>query len=334
MLARNPRYERVFDWQNMAGAAVPADLTALLGTFALSGGLSAATLAADGYELVVNGNMETGDPPTGWTAETSAVLDGVADERTGGVGAQSLSIVNGVNANSGRASQILTLIPYASHVFSVWRRNISTNPLMYVYTTPGLVLLTSVTSAVTAWEGAIKTAVATQAAYLLWLRTTSIIAGQESRFDDVSVQATIAQLLLPAPLLNASHVCAVAWPAAPDVTPFALYLRGSDALNYWEARLTPNTAGTDCQIIQHVAGVQTVRASADVDWTPAATDMVKVIALGSTISVYHQKSGVTGWTAACSYGSATPAAAANKWGWLCYKAAQTYAKLSIVEALE
>ena len=49
-------------------------------------------LTATALDILVNGNMETGDPPTGWSKSAAVTLDGVADERTGGTGAQSLSI--------------------------------------------------------------------------------------------------------------------------------------------------------------------------------------------------------------------------------------------------
>lgn len=51
-----------------------------------------------GSELLTNGNMETGDPPSSWTAGASGTLSSAADERTGGAGAASINIArNGVN---------------------------------------------------------------------------------------------------------------------------------------------------------------------------------------------------------------------------------------------
>jgi hypothetical protein len=50
-----------------------------------------------GGELLTNGDMETGSPPTGWIASAST-LARATDERTGGVGSYSLSIArNGSN---------------------------------------------------------------------------------------------------------------------------------------------------------------------------------------------------------------------------------------------
>ena len=47
-----------------------------------------------GAELLTNGNMETGSPPTSWTSVRSGILDTVG-ERTGGAGAQALLVNKG-----------------------------------------------------------------------------------------------------------------------------------------------------------------------------------------------------------------------------------------------
>lgn len=61
-----------------------------------------------GANLVGNGDMETGDPPDGWTAGNNATLDGVADERTGGAGAQCIDVARGGASTN----------PYAQRTFS------------------------------------------------------------------------------------------------------------------------------------------------------------------------------------------------------------------------
>lgn len=48
-----------------------------------------------GTEILANGNCETGDPPTGYSAQNSSVLSAAADERTGGSGSQSLNVKRG-----------------------------------------------------------------------------------------------------------------------------------------------------------------------------------------------------------------------------------------------
>ncbi len=57
-----------------------------------------------GAELVTNGDMEAGDPPTGWIADSGATLSSVADERSGGAGAASVNVIRGTNNTSIRRS--------------------------------------------------------------------------------------------------------------------------------------------------------------------------------------------------------------------------------------
>jgi len=66
------------------------------GVWAISGGKVTAspTLRPN---LKANGDMETGNPPEGYTGKNGAVLTGVADERTGGAGVQSLNVARGTN---------------------------------------------------------------------------------------------------------------------------------------------------------------------------------------------------------------------------------------------
>lgn len=85
------------------------------------------------------------------------------------------------------------------------------------------------------------------------------------------------------------------------VVPFGAIVRYTDALNFWEIRQVPNTAGNDTYIVEVVDSVETIRASADVDWTASGTDQMKVILNGSLCTVYHKKSGAGEWTEACNY---------------------------------
>jgi len=72
----------------------------------------------------LNGNMETGDPPTGWNGVGTPTLDGVADERTGGTGIQSLSITRGTESYS--VARNLTLVLGGLYKLGSWI-NVSTS---------------------------------------------------------------------------------------------------------------------------------------------------------------------------------------------------------------
>ena len=124
-------------------------------------------------------------------------------------------------------------------------------------------------------------------------------------YDDVEIYRQNALALL-AGWRSPNHVATLHHVSpATAVTPFGYICHYTDALNYWEVRVLPNTAGNDLQIIQVTAGVETTRAEADVDWTTDDTDELMVDCRGATIATYHRKSGAAVWTAGPSYASAT-----------------------------
>jgi len=87
-----------------------------------SDGSKASSNITLGGELVTNGNMEAGDPPNNWTG-VAATLDGVADERTGGAGVQSLDIARN-GADYASAYQDLVSVAGTWYIFSGWRKRI------------------------------------------------------------------------------------------------------------------------------------------------------------------------------------------------------------------
>lgn len=78
-----------------------------------------------GSELLTNGNMETGDPPSSWTPNATPTLSSVADERTGGAGSKSINIVRGTNDNT--AFQAVTLANYDWCQLSAWVKNVDSS---------------------------------------------------------------------------------------------------------------------------------------------------------------------------------------------------------------
>ena len=120
--------------------------------------------------------------------------------------------------------------------------------------------------------------------------------------------------ILTAPCRPNGAVLASAYMPATGVVLRSAIVRYSDDLNYWEARLTPNTAGTDLQLVEVAAGVATVRASADIDWTANNRDEIWVGLKGALVEVYHRKAGADVWTLGCSYASATHNLGATRHG--------------------
>src|SRR4030042_10185 len=149
-------------------------------------------------ELVGNGEMETGDPPTGWNA-TSSTLDGVADERSGGGGAQSLDILGSAAYGQAKRNFASAVVPYGLYKLSLWHKNISgghgafqvgfpeTTPAYFAGYTDGLNDV--------AWAEKIKyiTAVSySSGMVILYSSRATYTAGDESRFDSVSFKQVTA----------------------------------------------------------------------------------------------------------------------------------------------
>ena len=133
--------------------------------------------------LLTNGNMEAGDPPSSWTALNSATLDSAADERTGGSGAACLSVANGAAA-AGYAQQAIAASPGQEITVTAYVRRVNTNPLVSIVDGSGI-LATSATYSSTSWGQVTVTATLVSGTPGVRLRNTNSTLGLESRFDDV-----------------------------------------------------------------------------------------------------------------------------------------------------
>lgn len=144
-------------------------------------------------ELVSNGNMETGDPPTGWLT-TNATTDGVADERTGGAGAQSIKVIR---TGSGAVSyRSVTTVSGSLYVLSGWMKGDGTNQATifinsYVATGDAKMSLWSPIPALTDWtEYSSRSTITNAATDNIYLNTAST-ASAYTLFDDVSFKKVI-----------------------------------------------------------------------------------------------------------------------------------------------
>jgi hypothetical protein len=164
-----------------------------LGTCVVSGG-AASVVPTAGAELLTNGNMETGDPPTGWGA-LNGTLDGVADERPGGAGAQCLGVLRNGN-NLPAARKAATTTTGAWYALSAWMRNVdSSNGVQLIIQDGGGTYPSSgafITGA--SWAPATITGRAISNSTYARLQVGAYGAdGTSGRFDDV----TFSPLLLP-----------------------------------------------------------------------------------------------------------------------------------------
>jgi hypothetical protein len=182
-----------------AGATVPtyADGNHQISIFDSSGRELRGVLKAAGEneglgdELVTNGNMETGDPPTGWTS-VNATLSSVSDERTGGGGTKSINVLR--TGGSASAGQTLTVANNSLLKYSVWDKSVEgTNTAMVYLGTADLVtdrILNTVNSKTT-WINATGyfSATVVNPSLLLY---SSITNSASTRFDDISFKQVTA----------------------------------------------------------------------------------------------------------------------------------------------
>ena len=87
-----------------------------------------------GAELLVNGNMEAGNPPSNWVDKGGATLSSVADERTGGSGTAALHGITGAGSAS-VASQTITTVVGSLYRVDGWIKNIDGTGVLFVIRT-------------------------------------------------------------------------------------------------------------------------------------------------------------------------------------------------------
>ncbi len=150
-----------------------------------------------GPDLVTLGNMESGDPPNGWTSSGGTpVLAAAADQRPGGIGTQALDITIAVGQTQGAAQNGVTLSTEVGKTYQVnaWLKNVdlTTGIRVVIFDAGFNILATGETQSGTGWiesQFSFEAATATAIIYLQALGT----AGQHGLADDVSVR------LLPNP---------------------------------------------------------------------------------------------------------------------------------------
>jgi hypothetical protein len=260
-----------------------------------------------GAEDISNGGFETGDPPTGWTPNAFATPDGVADERTGGAGAQSLSILNNA-ANYGYVTQVLDNSSGTWVRLSGWGKNVTGTPGLFMLRTGAAATISLVAVTTISWVLYAITGRLRDVGSIALLAGNSAILNNESRYDDVSVKPlTLASLFASVTDATTSDVivsCTVA--ALTTGTQAGLVARLNDT--------TTPTAG----IIAYFDGVGNVNVdefTTATTWTNlisaakafTASDKLRLDLSGNAIRCYH----VTAAGVATLIGTATATANTN-----------------------
>ncbi len=244
-----------------------------------------------GAELVTNGNMETGDPPTGWTAAT-ATLDGVADERTGGDGAQSLSVARN-GANYSHATHTFTAAIGRWIYTTLWGKVVTGGSFEAVIKSGAAVTDGSIgANSSTSWVQVRNTCRISGAnPYIRLTNYSSGADGTECRFDDISVKpmpisSLMAVAAVPSNLgtdcdIRADVVCTAGTQAGVCIADVSFHARMTAA---YAAGVTAITLDEVTQAITTNDTI-TVRGAADTTYTIASVGTlaagVQSIVLGS-----------------------------------------------------
>jgi hypothetical protein len=245
-------------------------------TWSVAGGVAINT-PVPGPELLTNGNMETADPPSSWTA-VNATLDGVADERTGGGGSQSLDVLR--TSGTGSAKQQITGLP-GFYRFTGWLKAISGSGCAGFSVAPYPLVNSDV-----AWTyktGEVLNTATNPYIYLI----AGPNAADEHRFDDIHVKAlTLSELVRP-----------VATSFTPDIIAQAKFTSLSSVYTCagLAIRLNSPTAPTAGIIIFFDYGSIYAYEFAGTIWTQlftaakawAANDRLQVVAQGANIKLIH-----------------------------------------------
>jgi len=294
--------------------------TPVLGTadVATGGGFKALTAANQGNNLVSNGEFTT--DTTGWTLLRSAIsqVNSAAEPGTASGGADNGAIKVVTNASgNGAATQSLTTIIGSS---------VKANALCYVpdanaTVNAGKIALVSEGAQIASensWLAMTVTGVMIATSSLMILRNFSGAENDIAYFDSVTAYRQNTLYLHTGPTTpDMTYIWALNMPAL-GVVPRGLVVRYTDPLNYWEVRIKPGTAGDDTDIVEVVAGVETVRATADIDWSTSAIDRIKITLRGAAITVEAMKSGASAFTAASSYATMATGLTQSRIGYMAY----------------
>jgi hypothetical protein len=236
-----------------------------------------------GAEIATNGNMETGDPPTGWSAAVSGVLDGVADERTGGSGAQALSVVNGA-ASVGRGQQSVTLPSTGWYLLTAWLRRVNVSTSASCGLATGNTVAATTTSAT--WAQVFVTARAASGSDTLRVVTNSTTIGAEVRADDVSLKPlTLTSLFgtLDYGLTHATTKANVTVVSATRAGVVANLDSAASPANF----VIASHDGTTARLTKCVAGTYTELISAAATYVAGAAIEIRRTASSNTYQLFY-----------------------------------------------
>ena len=232
-----------------------------------------------GSELVTNGDMETGNPPSNWTAN-GQTLSSVADERTGGSGAQSLS---DAKVDTNWTYQAPTIATGTWVNLSTWIKNVSaTYGAIQIYQTTGTGSLFP-NSTSSSWTNKFVTGRINSTNPQLQLYISGS-AGNEVRYDDISYKPLTLSSLFSSVSTSDADVIADANVTMTSGTQAGLVLN-LDSTSSPANFVIAYHDGTNVHLEKAVAGVYTSLINTAATYSAGAT--LRVIKSGTAYRVYY-----------------------------------------------
>lgn len=242
--------------------------------------------------------MEAETPETEW-ALTFAAADGVADERTGGAGAQSLSLVRNHETNNGPgASRDIVVTAGKWYVFRAWQKKVTCS---YIFTRISDATRIWYAPSYTGeeWAQVETIARAASTSFSTRLHTITTADAQEGRFDDVEMKLLTlnAQTTMSGSDAEITFTFTLPTEAAYRGQRVEVFYRIQGTLesefNCWVARIERNNNNNNWnfRLGSVVNGVETVQASLNDVGTP---EQLKVVCYGTQHQCYMAVSGT--WT--------------------------------------
>ena len=249
-------------------------------TWTISGG-KAINTPTIGNELLINSNMETGNPPSNWNAN-GHTLTGVADERDGGSGVQSLSVTK-VNSNWPGQNSVVATDTWVN--VSAWIKVISSSGMngIQIYQAPSSKTGTLFINAGTNSSWQYYSATGRFPANYGPSFYIGGNAGSEVRYDDVSYKPlTLSTLFSSVSASTADVVADVTLSSLTSGTQAGLVLNLDNPANPQNFIIVYHNGGT-LRVEEVVNGVYTEKLSTDV--APGAGQL-RVIREGTKLRVY------------------------------------------------
>lgn len=249
------------------------------GGWSVSGGKAINTPSL-GSELIANGNMETGSPPSNWSALNASISAGTGRSGTG----QSLVTTNSTPGSFGHTYQVISIANGKWAMLSAWGRRITTEAQVRVWLSGFGGLLYSIPAYTSpSWTSqfiTFRAGATTQIAHTNFATGS----GLQSEIDDVSlVELTLSSLLSLHPSSTPDVFAGI------DITVVAGTQVGL-ALN-WDSSSNPQNGviayhdGTNCKLEKCVAGVWTTVVSAAA--TYSANARIVVSKIGTAYRLYY-----------------------------------------------